>query len=103
MIPTPRYYLFNAEQDLLAVFGDAEQAHQSAHDASRVPHARLPLEVTHPAARTSRLFWPDRCQTIRWMAPERAASCTVRSGAHPAGSARPAPSHTGAPLAAGAR
>jgi acyl-CoA hydrolase len=94
----PPSYLFDAGHVLVAVFDTADQAHRAAHDASREPNTRLPLEVTDPAERTSRLVWPDRCESVRWMALERTDPCTVQPVNHAADATTPAlaPIRTGA-------
>lgn len=71
------HYVFDAGHTLLGTFTDAEAAHAFAHGASCAPGARLPVEMEDRASRTSRLVWPDRCQSVRWMAVDRTDPCAV--------------------------
>jgi hypothetical protein len=71
------HHVFDAGHVLIGTFSDTEEAHQFAHDASCEPGTRLPVEVEDRSARTSRLVWPDRCQSIRWLALERPEPCAL--------------------------
>jgi hypothetical protein len=79
---TSPQYVFDAGHVLLATFDEYDDAHVFAHDASRAPGARLPVEVEDLAERKSRLVWPDRCRCVQWLAVDRPDPCAV--------SARPA-------------
>lgn len=71
------HYVFDAYHQLIGTFDNADDAHQFAHNHSREPTARLPIEVEDRSSRTSRLVWPDRCQSVRWMAIARVDPCVV--------------------------
>jgi hypothetical protein len=72
------HHVFDADHTLINTFFDAEEAHRFAHDASREPGVRLPLEIEDLADRTTRLVWPNRCRSIRWMALDRSDPCALQ-------------------------
>jgi hypothetical protein len=75
--------VMDAGNTMLGSFPDAETAHEHAHDESRRPGARLPIEVEDREQRTSRFVWPDRCHSVRWMAVNRTELCPLHNPALP--------------------
>ena len=72
------HHVFDADHTLIRTFSDADEAHRFAHDSSREPGVRLPLEIEDLSDRTTRLVWPNRCRSIRWMALDRSDPCALQ-------------------------
>jgi hypothetical protein len=71
------HHVFDAGNVLIATFNDAEEAHHFAHQVSHEAGTSLPIEVEDRSSRTSRLVWPDRCRSVRWLALERPDPCAL--------------------------
>jgi hypothetical protein len=72
------YHVFSyGHRKLLASFDDENDAHKWTHEQAKAGGLALPISVEDLTNRTTRLIWPNRCRSIRWMALERSAPCEL--------------------------